>query len=172
MAGKQHPFPSAECPGSFHSVFHKRDDHPCARHDPLLSHILFIFGGFFPNYSKVILSVSRVFQMACGPRKTRTGRNNIARNNSNTPVTAMPTSRNGSSNSQTIGYSTSATSAIGQHTTNRMHHNKKAAIFIPSSFTLLLHIRRRRPECFLRLKVLQFQSPRDRFRNFRLQVHM
>jgi hypothetical protein len=36
--------------------------------------------------------------------------------------------RNGNSISQTIGQSTSASSASGQHTTNRKHQKKKAAM--------------------------------------------
>ena len=39
----------------------------------------------------------------------------MARSSSKTPVTAMPTSRNGSRTSQTIGYRMSARSASGQH---------------------------------------------------------
>src|SRR5579862_3214079 len=38
-----------------------------------------------------------------GPRSTRAGRNMIARSNSNTPPTAIPTIRNGSRISHTIG---------------------------------------------------------------------
>ena len=44
------------------------------------------------------------------------------------PPTAMPTTRNGNSNSHTSGYSTSAISATGQHITNRMHHSKNFTI--------------------------------------------
>src|SRR5437899_1994844 len=40
----------------------------------------------------------------------------------------MPRMRNGNSMSQTNGYSTSPSSASGQHRTNRMHQRKKAAI--------------------------------------------
>jgi len=37
-------------------------------------------------------------------------------------LTEIPTSRNGRASSQTIGYSTSASSATGQAITNRMSH--------------------------------------------------
>jgi len=36
----------------------------------------------------------------------------------------MPKIRNGSNNSQTIGYNTSASKASGQHKTSKMHHSK------------------------------------------------
>ena len=61
---------------------------------------------------------------ACGPRKTRTGKNIIALTNASAPPTAIPTIRNGSNSSHTIGYSTRATSANGQHNTNKMHHSR------------------------------------------------
>src|SRR6266849_11063547 len=66
--------------------------------------------------------------MARGPRKTRAGRKNSAASNAKTPFTAMPTMRNGKVSSQTIGNSTTASKANGQHKINKMHQRKKAAI--------------------------------------------
>src|SRR5882672_7290955 len=43
--------------------------------------------------------------------------------------------RNGMESSQTIGYRTSASSARGQHKTNRMHHNRNPAMIPPPSLT-------------------------------------
>lgn len=59
-----------------------------------------------------------------------------------TPATARPTSLNGSNRSQTIGYSTSAMMAIGQHNTRRMHQSR--------NFTTSLTITNSRQAQFLR----------------------
>src|SRR5476649_1325361 len=48
-----------------------------------------------------------------------------ARRRSSTPPTAMPTMRKGNRRSQMKGYNTRASSASGQHSTNRMHHKMK-----------------------------------------------
>lgn len=66
-------------------------------------------------------------QMARGPRSNRTGNRNSALRRPRTPVTAMPKMRRGRVISHTKGYITSASNAMGQHKTNRMHHRKKAA---------------------------------------------
>src|SRR5260370_6202294 len=55
---------------------------------------------------------------------TRAGSVNNAQMNCSTPLTANPTIRNGSRSSHTIGYSTRARMASGQHRTSRMHHNR------------------------------------------------
>src|SRR5260370_41250540 len=55
---------------------------------------------------------------------TRAGSVNNAQMNCSTPLTANPTIRNGSRSSHTIGYSTRATMASGQHKTRRMHHSR------------------------------------------------
>ncbi|HSY29771.1 MAG TPA: hypothetical protein VK832_19830, partial [Burkholderiaceae bacterium] len=60
----------------------------------------------------------------------------IARSNSNTPVTVIPISLNGSKRSQTIGYTISAKSASGQQTTRSKHHIKKVSIAAPFPATL------------------------------------
>jgi hypothetical protein len=65
-----------------------------------------------------------------GPLSKRTGNRKIARSNWKTPVTVIPTNRNGSSNSHTIGYSTSANSASGQHSTSNKHHRRKLNISV------------------------------------------
>ena len=57
-------------------------------------------------------------------RATRTGSVTIAHTSPSAPSTAIPTIRNGSSNSHTSGYSTSAANASGQHSTSRMHHKR------------------------------------------------
>ena len=51
-----------------------------------------------------------------------------ARNNSNTPSTAIPSRRNGSEISHTIGHSTSARIANGQQITNNKAHKRKLII--------------------------------------------
>ena len=83
-------------------------------------------------------------QMARGPRNTRTGRKNSAASRAKTPCTAMPTMRNGSVMSQTIGNSTTASKARGQHKINRMHHRKNAAMS-----DLLIQLRMRNPRSSL-----------------------
>jgi hypothetical protein len=70
----------------------------------------------------------RAAQMARGPRSSRIGSINIALRSPKTPFTAIPTRRKGSVNNHTMGYSTRASSAIGQHKKNRMIHKKKAAM--------------------------------------------
>jgi hypothetical protein len=55
------------------------------------------------------------------------GSMNMALRRPKTPLTAIPTRRKGSVSNQTMGYSTSASSATGQHKKNRMIHKKKAA---------------------------------------------
>ncbi len=52
----------------------------------------------------------------------RAGRNRRARIRANTAPTVMPISRNGKESNHTTGKRTSASSATGQHSTNRMHH--------------------------------------------------
>lgn len=69
-----------------------------------------------------------LLQIARGPRNSRTGNKNIALINPRTPCTAIPMIRNGSVSSHTMGYSTSASSASGQHSTNRIIHRRNAAI--------------------------------------------
>ena len=66
-------------------------------------------------------------------RITRTGRVTISQTRRSTPSTATPTMRNGRSSSQTIGYSTRATSANGQQQTNNKHHNMNPIIVYPPS---------------------------------------
>ena len=52
----------------------------------------------------------------------------------NTAWTEMPISRRGMDNSHTIGASTSAITATGQHNTNKMHHpTNKIIAFISSN---------------------------------------
>jgi len=67
-------------------------------------------------------------QMARGPRRSRMGSMKMALMSPRTPSTAIPTMRKGNVSNHTIGYSTSASSASGQHKKNRMIHNKKAAM--------------------------------------------
>ena len=52
----------------------------------------------------------------------------IARSNENTPSTAIPTSRNGIDNSQTIGHNTNARIASGQQTTSSRSHKRNLII--------------------------------------------
>lgn len=100
------------------------------RPSPPNCHILFIFQGFCRSYPEVTEHISLPLQIVRGPRSTRAGRNRMARRSSKTPPTAMPTSRKGSSNSQIIGYSTSASSASGQQITSRIHHKMKPAMML------------------------------------------
>jgi hypothetical protein len=76
----------------------------------------------------------------------RTGNKNIAASKAKTPFTAMPTMRNGSMSSQTIGYNTKASKAIGQHKMKRMHQRKKAAMAIlqeaPVNYILRTRLRK------------------------------
>ena len=51
-----------------------------------------------------------------------------------TPPTATPTIRNGSSKSQTIGYSTSAISASGHEIKNSRHHRRNVNMMLVSLF--------------------------------------
>ena len=53
---------------------------------------------------------------------SRAGNVTIAHSSFNTPSTAMPTTRNGRSNNQTMGYSSRANRAIGQQSTKSRHH--------------------------------------------------
>ena len=62
-------------------------------------------------------------------RTTLAGSVKSARIRSNTPPTARPTIRNGSSISHTRGYSTKASRAKGQHTSRSKHHSRNAIIF-------------------------------------------
>lgn len=63
-----------------------------------------------------------------GPCRMRTGRKIMARIRSSAPPAAIPTMRNGSNISHTIGYNTSASRASGQHSTSKMHHKRKVNI--------------------------------------------
>ncbi len=62
------------------------------------------------------------------PPNTLAGSRIIARNNSNTPSSAIPNKRNGSNSSQASGYSTMASKAKGQHRKSSANHNKNANI--------------------------------------------
>ncbi len=57
----------------------------------------------------------------------------------NTPLTAMPSNRNGSNSSHTIGYSTMASIASGAQSINNISHNKNVSITIVFSYPLQLH---------------------------------
>src|SRR5438034_4088118 len=57
-------------------------------------------------------------------RRTCTGNRINELTNASAPPTAIPNSRNGRSTSQTNGQAISATSAMGQHSTSRMHHSR------------------------------------------------
>jgi hypothetical protein len=70
----------------------------------------------------------RAAQMARGPRRSRMGSMKIALMRPRTPLTAIPRRRKGSVSNHTMGYSTRASSAIGQHKMSRIIHKKKAAI--------------------------------------------
>jgi hypothetical protein len=48
-----------------------------------------------------------------------------ARNNSNTPSTAIPSNLNGSKSSQSSGYRQSASKAKGQHTMSKIRNRSK-----------------------------------------------
>ncbi len=63
-------------------------------------------------------------RLAGPPSSNRAGNITIARKNTNTPSTAIPTSRNGNVSSQKMGYKISANSASGQHNTSKISHNK------------------------------------------------
>ncbi len=62
------------------------------------------------------------------PPNTLAGSMMTARSNSNTPSTAIPSSRNGSAISHTIGHSTKARIASGQQTTSNKTHKRKLII--------------------------------------------
>jgi len=70
-----------------------------------------------------------------GAASNRAGSVTTAQTSCKAPSTAIPTIRNGSRNSHTIGYITNANSASGQQTTNKMHHNKNATM-IPLCFKI------------------------------------
>src|SRR5260370_28975935 len=53
------------------------------------------------------------------------GKVTIPHTSASTPPTAMPTMRKGNSTSHTSGYTTKASSASGQHSTNRISQNRK-----------------------------------------------
>src|SRR5713226_5332021 len=78
-----------------------------------------------------------------GPRSTRAGSITNPRTSASTPPTAMPTIRNGKSSSQIMGYSTSASSAMGQQSIRRIHHRKKAAIGLPPCLPYYIRSARR-----------------------------
>jgi hypothetical protein len=107
-------------------------------------------------------------QIALGPRSTRAGRNNIALRSASTPPTAIPTILNGNSSNQTMGYSTSASNATGQHRMNKMHHNRNAAIRFPPVYVL----RERHSGSFLHGMLKQAKPPRKRGRHFRIHNHV
>eukprot|EP01034_Spumella_vulgaris_P037137 gene37137-45817_t len=52
----------------------------------------------------------------------------MARSSSNTASTPTPITRNGSSTSQTSGYSSKASRASGQHKNSRTSHNTKLSM--------------------------------------------
>jgi hypothetical protein len=62
----------------------------------------------------------------------RAGRNNTARSNAKMALTVMPMRRNGSESSHTSGRRMSASNAMGQHSTKRMHQpiNRMSAFMI------------------------------------------
>jgi len=62
--------------------------------------------------------------LAYKARRTRAGSVTSPQTSPNAPSTAIPTTRNGSSNSHTKGYNTSATSARGQQKNNRTNHKR------------------------------------------------
>jgi hypothetical protein len=55
----------------------------------------------------------------------------MAQTRDNAPPTAIPATRNGSYSSETIGYRTSAASASGQQSTNRMQNSTNFSIILP-----------------------------------------
>jgi len=66
------------------------------------------------------------------PPKIRAGNVMTALINSNTPSTAMPNKRKGSINNHTMGYSTIAIKAMGQHKINNINQSNKFIFFPPS----------------------------------------
>src|ERR1019366_1506735 len=93
-----------------------------------------------PGFLRLMDVVGRIdsYQARRGPRNTRAGNRMMAFNNSSTPSTANPSSRNGNRNNHTNGYSTSTSSAKGQQRNNKMHHRKKVNITPPLLNTLHL----------------------------------
>jgi hypothetical protein len=69
----------------------------------------------------VNLRAIRVHPLFLAP-DSRAGMESKARISANTAPTVIPTSRNGSERSQIKGRRISATTATGQHSTNRIHH--------------------------------------------------
>jgi hypothetical protein len=63
--------------------------------------------------------------------RIRDGKKIIVRNNSKTPVTAMPTSLKGNIKSQTSGYKNNAKMAIGQQIINSISQSKNPAKVSP-----------------------------------------
>jgi len=61
---------------------------------------------------------------------TLAGSMTIARTSPSAPSTAMPTSLNGISRIQISGYTISASSASGQHSTNRMHQRRNFTLLV------------------------------------------
>jgi len=78
--------------------------------------------------SGIALLFSGVLQRAGPPPSTRAGNITMARSSENTPSTAMPSNRNGSEISHTIGHNNSARMASGQHTTSNRHHKRNLII--------------------------------------------
>jgi len=114
---------------SFHSVFHRFELANITRKTRGKGLVTSENHSFFKALPEGYLAeIPRRTQMTRGPRRILTGKKSMALNNSKTPCTAIPRMRNGSVRSQTMGYSTSASSASGQQRMNRMHQRKKAAI--------------------------------------------
>jgi hypothetical protein len=69
----------------------------------------------------------------------------MARNSSNIPPTAIPTTRNGIDSSHTIGHNTNASSASGQHSTSKSSQSKNLTMVeAPSAYVSPAHRRRLR----------------------------
>src|SRR5260370_23027634 len=99
-----------------------------------------VFLGFTPQLAR--RKAIPADQMIRGPRSSRTGSIKLALTSPRTPWTAIPARRNGNVSSQTIGYSTRASRASGQHRMNRMTHRKKPAMATPFVTTARRSVRR------------------------------
>jgi hypothetical protein len=88
--------------------------------------------GACPHSRKCVpkaLQPQRLFlQREPPPPRIRAGNRMTARKNSKTPVTAIPSSRNGSDISHTSGHNNRASKASGQQITSSKTHKRKLII--------------------------------------------
>jgi hypothetical protein len=110
-----------------------------------------------PAFSWVRKIQEGIFQIA---RNKRAGRKSNAETSSSAPSTAIPTIRNGSRSSQTMGYSMSANRANGQHRMKSRHQSRSFTIDIlrHPAFTQIQAIKFRHEKVHARQQIFPYAT--------------